>query len=303
VGDWVVVEKAGKIIPHVVRVEEHRRDGSERKFHFPKKCPACGGEVVKDEGGVYIRCINPNCPAQLRESLRFFASRGAMDIEGLGIKLIEQLLAAGLVASLADVYHLHERRDDLLALERMGEKSVDNLLEGVDNSKQQPLWRLLTGLNIRHVGTRTAQILADQFGTLDALMAQSEAALAEVEEVGPVIAHAIHEFFASKPNRQLIEALRECGLNFGAPVSAKKNAGAGILEGKTFVVTGTLTRFSRDEINELIHNHGGKPTGSVSKKTDYVVAGENAGSKLDKAKTLGIPVLNEDEFLALIKGK
>ncbi|MGE5193241.1 MAG: NAD-dependent DNA ligase LigA [Deltaproteobacteria bacterium] len=299
VGDWVVVEKAGKIIPHVVRVEEHRRDGSEREFHFPMKCPECHTHVEKDEGGVYIRCPNPNCPAQLRESLRFFASRAAMDIEGLGIKLIEQLIDSGLVKSFADVYRLKDRRHELINLERMGEKSVDNLLEGIEASCSRPLWRLLTGLNIRHIGARTAQILADEFGTLDEIMQQSAEQLAAVLEIGPVIAQSVYDYFHSKIGQEIVAELRDLGLNFGSPVKRKP---AGPLTGKTIVVTGTLQKYSRDEIKELIHTHGGKPAGSVSKQTDFVVAGEKAGSKLDKAKALGIRILTEDEFDKLLRG-
>ncbi|MEX2285655.1 MAG: NAD-dependent DNA ligase LigA, partial [Planctomycetaceae bacterium] len=302
IGDWVVVEKAGKVIPHVVRVEEQRRDGSERRFAFPKKCPECATEVVQDEGGVYIRCPNPNCPAQLRETLLFFASRGAMDIEGMGIKLVEQLVDTGLVTSLPDVFRLPQRRDELLALERMGEKSVDNLLAGIEAARSRPLWRLLTGLNIRHVGSRNAQILADHFGTLDRIIEQSEESLAEVEEIGPVIARSVHQFFASKAGRQIVKELRHIGVNFGT--EAEKTTAepqSDVLAGKSFVVTGTLTRFTREEIQELIHAHGGKPAGSVSRKTDYVVAGENAGSKLDKARQLGVPIINEQEFLAMVE--
>lgn len=298
VGDWVVVEKAGKIIPHVLRVEEHRRTGKEKHFVFPAKCPECGTEAVQDEGGVYIRCPNPNCPAQLRETLRFFASRGAMDVDGLGIKLVEQLLAEGLVKSVPDLYRLRDKRDKLLELERMGEKSADNLLEAIEVTKQRPLWRLLTGLNIRHVGTGTAQVLAEHFGTLDAIREQTAEQLAEVEEIGPVIAASVHQFFHSRFGQALVDELREFGLNFGTPVKhAKKRAGA--LDGKTLVVTGTLSKMTRDEAKEMIHTHGGKATGSVSKNTDYLVVGENPGSKLDKAQTLGVPVLSEEEFLEL----
>jgi DNA ligase (NAD+) len=299
IGDWVVVEKAGKIIPHVVRVEEHRRDGSERDFHFPKKCPECDAQVEQDEGGVYVRCPNPNCPAQLRESLRFFASRAAMDIEGLGIKLIEQLIETGLVKSFADIYRLKDRQSELVGLERMGEKSVDNLLEGIEASRSRPLWRLLTGLNIRHVGARTAQILADEFGTLDEIVRQSTEQLAGVLEIGPAIAQSVYDYFHSKIGTRIVAELRERGLNFGAPVEKRA---AGLLDGKTVVVTGTLQKFSRDEIKELIHSHGGKPAGSVSRQTDFVVAGEKAGSKLDKARELGVQVLTEDEFVKLIGG-
>ena len=297
IGDWVVVEKAGKIIPHVVRVEEHRRDGSECDFHFPETCPECQTPVVKDEGGVYIRCPNPNCPAQLREGLRYFAGRGAMDIEGLGVKLVEQLTDPGLIRSFADIYRLKDRREELVNLERMGEKSVDNLLEGIEASKSRPLWRLLTGLTIRHVGARTAQILADEFGTLDEILKQSAQQLAAVNEIGPVIAQSIYDYFHSPIGTLIITELRELGINFGSPVTRQP---AGKLAGKTIVVTGTLQKFSRDEIKELIHAHGGNPAGSVSKQTDYVVAGEKAGSKLDKAKELGIPVLSEDDFVKLV---
>jgi DNA ligase (NAD+) len=300
IGDWVVVEKAGKIIPHVVRVEEHRRNGDERAFHFPKKCPECRSEVVQDEGGVYIRCINPSCPAQLREGIRFFASRQAMDIEGLGTKLVEQLVDTGLVRSFADIYRLQDRREELLGLERMGEKSAENLLSGIEASKARPLWRLLTALNIRHVGTTTARQLADRLGTLDEIAGQSEEALAEVEEIGPVIARSIHTFFHSDAGRRIVEELRSCGLNFGAPVEHRTPAGNSPIAGKTIVVTGTLRRFKRDEIKEFIHSCGAKAAGSVSKKTDFVVAGEEAGSKLDKARELGVKVLTEEEFLELL---
>jgi DNA ligase (NAD+) len=303
VGDWVVVEKAGKIIPHVLRVEVHRRTGAEQPFHFPQTCPACGGPVQQDAGGVYIRCINPGCPAQLREGLRFFASRQGMDIEGLGIKLIEQLLDRGLVQSFADLYRLSSRREELLQLERQGAKSIDNLLAGIEQSKSQPLWRLLTALNIRHVGSTTARLLANHFGTLDELSRQSVEALAAVPEVGPVIAQAIYDYFQDPANQRLLEELRECGLNFGTPlqqIEPTSDSSGHPFAGKTVVVTGTLTHFSREEAEEAIRLRGGKPTGSVSKQTDYLVAGEKAGSKLTKAQQLGIPVLSEAEFERLL---
>ena len=264
---------------------------------FPTHCPVCNAEALRDDGGVFIRCPNPQCPAQLREWLRFFASRGAMDIEGLGSKLVEQLTESGLVQSLPDVYRLRDRRDELLALDRMGEKSADGLLRGIEESKSRPLWRLLVGLNIRHVGTRTAQLLADRFGTLDEIMRQSEEQLATVDEVGEVIAKSIHEELASESGRQLIEELRGFGLNFGEPLPERPaETVARKLEGLTIVVTGTLTKFTRDQIQELIHRHGGKPSGSVSKKTSFIVAGTDAGSKLTKAQELGVPVLTELEF-------
>ncbi|MFG0332580.1 MAG: NAD-dependent DNA ligase LigA, partial [Maioricimonas sp. JB049] len=221
IGDRIVVEKAGKIIPHVVRVQEDERTGNETEFHFPQRCPACGGEVVQDEGGVYVRCINPNCPAQLRESLRFFSSRQAMDIEGLGIKRIEQLIDAGLLRSFADVYRLKDKQEQLLELERLGEKSLENLLAGIEESRSRPMWRLLTALHIRHVGASNAQVLADRFGTLEEIAKQSEEALAEVHEIGPVIAKSVHEFFQSDVGREILKELREAGLNFGTPVERR----------------------------------------------------------------------------------
>ncbi len=303
IGDWVIVEKAGKIIPHVVRVEVHRRDGSERPFDFPVECPECKTPVEQDEGGVYIRCPNPNCPAQLREALRYFASRAAMDIEGLGVKLIEQLTEQGFLRSFADIYRLANRRDELLQLERMGEKSVDNLLAGIEASRERPLWRLLTALNLRHVGTRTAQLLADRFGSLDALAAATEEQLAEVDEVGDVIAKSVHSFLSSEYGRRIVTELKELGLNMGSEADAEAAAARqsqGLLSGKTLVVTGTLSRFKRDEMHGLIQKHGGRPAGSVSKNTDFLIAGADAGSKLAKAESLGVKVLSEDEFLAMV---
>lgn len=303
IGDWVIVEKAGKIIPHVVRVEVHRRDGNERPFDFPVECPECKTPVEQDEGGVYIRCPNPNCPAQLREALRYFASRAAMDIEGLGVKLIEQLTEQGFLGSFADIYRLANRRDELLQLERMGEKSVDNLLAGIEASRQRPLWRLLTALNLRHVGTRTAQLLADRFGSLNALAAATEEQLADVDEVGEVIAKSVHAFLSSEYGRRIVTELKELGLNMGSEADAEAAAARqsqGLLSGKTLVVTGTLNRFKRDEMHGLIQKHGGRPAGSVSKNTDYLIAGADAGSKLAKAESLGVKVLSEDEFLAMV---
>jgi len=303
IGDWVIVEKAGKIIPHVVRVEVHHRDGSQRAFEFPIFCPECKSAVEQDEGGVYIRCPNPSCPAQLREALRYFASRAAMDIEGLGIKLIEQLTDHKLLLGFADVYRLPDRRAELLELERMGEKSIDNLLAGIEASKQRPLWRLLTALNLRHVGVRTAQLLADRFGSLEAIAQAGETQLAEVDEIGDVIAKSVHAYFASDFGRKIVDELKELGLNLGSEADAAAAAARqtqGLLSGKTLVVTGTLNRFKRDEIHAMIQKHGGRHAGSVSKNTDYLVAGAEAGSKLAKAESLGVKVLTEDEFLTLV---
>ncbi|WP_013630678.1 NAD-dependent DNA ligase LigA [Rubinisphaera brasiliensis] len=303
IGDYAVVEKAGKIIPHVLRVERERRDGSEQEFHFPTQCPECQTEVVQDEGGVYIRCPNPDCPARLRESLRFFASRQAMDIDGLGIKLIEQLVDAGLLTSLADIYRLPERRDEMLALDRMGEKSVDKVLKGIERSKEQPLWRLLTGLNIRHVGTSNARILAERFGSLGQLQEQSAENLAAVNEIGPVIAESVYEFLHSDFGATLVNQLADLGLNLGTAkqVSPEEEGAELPWAGKTFVLTGTLETFTRQQAEEEIRVRGGKASGSVSKKTSFVVAGAEAGSKLEKAEKLGISILTEADFTQMLE--
>ena len=303
VGDAVVVEKAGKIIPHVVRVLPEERDGSEKKFAFPTDCPVCGTALVREEGEVDARCPNASCPARLRESVRFWASRAAMDVDGLGVKLVDQLLTAGLVKNLPDLYRLHERRDDLVALDRMAEKSADNLLAGIEASKNRPLWRLLTGLNIRHVGATVARVLAREFSTLDEIMRHDPDSLAATEEVGTVIAESVHAFFAAPANRDTVRQFRTLGLNFGTPFEKKPPAAdAGPLAGKSVVVTGTLKTHTREQIEDLIRTHGGKPTGSVSKRTDYLVAGDRAGSKLDKANKNGVPVLTEEEFVTLVNG-
>jgi DNA ligase (NAD+) len=297
IGDMVVVEKAGEIIPYVVRSEPSARTGDEKKFHMPKSCPECGSPVEPDENGVFYYCIGPACPAQLKERLRFFATRGAMDIEGLGDAIVEQLVDTGMVKSIPDLYRL--TLEPVVELERMGKKSAQNLLDGIAASKKQGLARLLTGLGIRHVGDHVADLLAQEFGSMEELMAAKEDRLAHVEGIGPRRAASIHHFFQSPAGQKTIEELRDLGVN----MTEKKRAApttSGIA-GKTLVVTGTLERFSREEIEELIKSLGGKTSGSVSKKTDYLVAGEKAGSKLDKAKALGVAVLSEAEFEKLIK--
>lgn len=298
IGDVVVVEKAGKIIPHIVRVEKHLREGHPRKFHFPEACPECRAALVKDEGGVYIRCPNPACPAQLKERLRYFAGRNAMDIEGLGDKLVDQLVADGLVKGYGDLYRLTQ--DELLKLERMGQRSSEKLLEGVAASKGRGLARLLNALAIRHVGVRLATVLADYFGSMEALQAASEEQLSEVPEVGEIIAKSVYQYLHSEYGAATLGELKELGFNMEAPRLAKPPGGAGKLAGKTLVVTGTLTKYTRDEIEEIIVRHGGRPASSVSKNTDYLVAGEKAGSKLDKAQSLGVRVLSEEEFEKLL---
>lgn len=298
VGDTVVVEKAGKIIPHIVRVETHRRSGRERRFRFPTRCPVCKSEVERDEGGVYIRCPNPSCPAQLKERLRYFAHRSAMDIEGLGDKLIEQLVDHGMVKSYADLYRL--QRDQLEGLERMGKKSADNLVRAIEESKKRDLPRLITGLAIRHVGARVAEVLAEHFGSMEALEKASEEELTAIDEIGPVIAHSVHQFLHSDAGRHTVAELGKLGLNMKSRGATRRPSDQK-LAGKTFVVTGTLEKYSRQEIEELIEREGGRATSSVSRNTDYVVVGENPGSKADKAHKLGVPTLTEADFDGLLK--
>ncbi len=302
IGDTVVVEKAGKIIPHVVRVELEKRPARSRPYHSPTACPVCQGSVEKDDGGAYLRCVNAACPAQLKERLRFYATRQAMDIEGLGPAIIDQLVDSKLVQSLPDLYEL--TLDQLLSLERMGKKSAENLLAGIAASKQQGLARVLTGLTIRHVGVSNARLLAYAFGSIDEIARADEARLSQIEGIGEVVAESIVHFFQDADNRRLIERLKAAGVKLTeekkASAAASTSEGDGMLAGKTFVVTGTLAQFGREDMEQLIRDHGGKTASSVSKKTSYVVAGEKAGSKLDKAKELGIAVLSEAEFLTMI---
>jgi DNA ligase (NAD+) len=298
----VVVEKAGKIIPHIVRVEKHQRTGDLPAYGFPTECPVCQTPLVKDEGGVYIRCPNFSCPAQLKERLRFFAGRNCMNVEGLGESLIDQLVNTGLVQTFADLYRLTE--DQLIALDRMAAKSAKNLINGKDGiaaSKGRGLARLLSALSIRHVGTRVAAVLAENFRDMDELTRADEQRLAQVNDIGDIIARSVYEFLHSEHGRETIEDLRRVGVQMNS-LSAAADAGPGPLAGKTLVVTGTLTKYSRDEIEDLIRQHGGRAASSVSKKTDYLVAGEKAGSKLDKAQDLGVMVIDEAEFERLIGG-
>jgi DNA ligase (NAD+) len=297
IGDWVMVERGGDVIPKVTRVVnegEHKRPADAHEFHMPKVCPECGGHVVRAEGEVNWFCVNVNCPAKLRESLLHFASRHVMNIEGMGEALVDQLLSKGLVHDIADLYALKE--DDLLQLERMGKKSSENVLREIEASKQLPLERVIFGLGIRMVGERTAEFLAAHFGTIDALMSAPEEELLEVDEVGPRIAASIREFFAEEKNQLLIERLREAGLTF----TGERKVRGIRLAGLTFVLTGTLPTYSRDDAKKMIEDEGGKVSGSVSKKTSYVVAGEDAGSKLDKAVSLGVKVISEAELLAML---
>jgi DNA ligase (NAD+) len=299
VGDNVIIQKAGDIIPEVVEVVKSKRDGSEEPFVMPRACPSCGSAVSRLPGEVALRCFNPVCPAQLLEQMVHFASRGAMDIEGMGPAVVTQLLEAGLIEDAADIYRLPEKKEALLALERKAEKSVDNLLAAIEKSKTQPLWRLIYGLGIRFVGDRTARLLAEHFGSMDSLMAATAEELEAVEEVGPKIAESVTGFFALDSAKDLVERLRAAGLN----LAQEKRVEQGHLAGKTFVLTGTLRTYSREEAAALIEAKGGRVTGSVSKNTDYVVAGEKAGSKLAKANTLGISVLDENSLISLLESE
>ncbi|MBN1570429.1 MAG: NAD-dependent DNA ligase LigA [Acidobacteria bacterium] len=293
IGDHIIVEKAGKIIPHVVRVEFEKRSGEEKEYKFPMECPVCHGDVGRDEGGVYIRCLNPSCPAQLKERLQFFASRRAMDIEGIGPALIDQLVDRGLANSLTDLYSLTVER--LAGLERMGEKSAEKIIAGIRDSKDRGLTRVLTSLSIRHIGERNARLLAEEFGNIDALMSAPEERLAQIPGVGPIAAESVRSFFHSRAGIEIVRNLKKHGVKMSEEVSRKKSEGGSRFEGKTFVVTGTMNHYSRAEIEELIRRHGGKTASSVSRKTDYVVAGADPGSKLDKARELGVAVIGEDD--------
>jgi DNA ligase (NAD+) len=310
IGDLVEVERAGDVIPKVVKVIEakdprvtpavkaaqthvlagHRN----RSFQMPQRCPVCGGHVVRAEGEADHRCVNQKCPAKLRETILHFASRGVMNIDGMGDALVNQLTDRKMVKDVADIYKL--TKADLLKLERMGEKSAENVLREIGNSKKLPLERVIYGLGIRFVGERTAQFLAEHFGEMSAIEKASEEELQQVEEVGPRIAKSIVEFFAEPRNRELVEELRAADLT----MRGKKKERGTKLAGKTFVLTGTLPTYSRDEAKKMIEDAGGKVTGSVSKKTDYVVAGADAGSKLNKAKELGVAVVDEDGMRELL---
>ena len=293
VGDTVVVERAGDVIPHVVKVLQHGKQ--EKKFRMPQKCPECGGRIHKEEGEVAYRCVSTGCPAKRKESLKHFASRNAMNIDGLGEKIVNQFVEKGVVKDPADLYDL--KLETLANLERMGEKSAQNLLGEIAASKQRDLDRLIYALGIPFVGERTAQLLADHFGSLDKLDEASREELIEVEEIGPKVAGSIVDFFGEKQNHKLLEKLRRAGLPFQRQRPKKKG---NRLEGKTFVLTGTLEKWTRDQVRELIEAQGGRVAASVSKKTDYVVAGAEPGSKLDKAKKLGVQTLDEKQFAKLV---
>ena len=292
-GDTIVVEKAGEVIPYIRQAVPEKRVKGAKQIEPPTKCPSCGSKVEKDEDGPYIRCINPECPAQFREKLKWFVGRNQMDIENIGEVLVDQLADAGFVRTFADLYRL--KREQLIGLERMGEKSVNSVLASIDGSRSRSLDRLLAGLGIRHVGNRVAYVLASQFGSLDALAAATAEELSSVHEIGDVIAQSVHDFFHSHAGKKTISEFQSVGID---PKMEKPALSESLpWAGKTVVVTGTLPTLERKAAEDLIVKLGGKASGSVSKKTSFVVAGESAGSKLTKATELGIEVIDEAEFL------
>lgn len=316
IGDTIVVEKAGEIIPQVIRVVTAKRPSDATPVRPPETCPVCGGEVMKDEGGVYLRCINPACDAQIKERLKYFCGRDQMDIDSLGDVLVEKLVDESLLHSFADVYALPARRDRLIELPfvqertkdgktttsivKFGEKRTEKLIDGIERSKVRPLDKVLAALNIRHVGAASAELLAEHFGEMEAIASASEDALQQVAGVGPEMAKSIRAFFQSESGDRAWRDLKEAGVNMKQP--RREVVGGSPIAGKSIVVTGTLSGFDRKGIETFIKTHGGRASASVSKKTDYVVAGENAGSKLIKAHELGVKVLTEDEFVKLVKG-
>ncbi len=299
VGDKVVIEKGGDVIPKVVAVITEERKKGSKPTQPPEKCPVCKSKLYRPEDEVALYCENPECPAQIKGRLIHFASRGAMDIEGLGEALIDLFVEKGFLKTFSDIYELKNHREELIQIERLGEKSVDNLLNAIEKSKSQPFEKVLFALGIRYVGAGVAQKLAEHFGSIDALIEADEEEILSVYEIGPSISRSVKQFFSDKHNLELIEKLKKAGLRFST--EQKKPVKDNFFKDKTFVLTGTLSSFSRDEAADRIKKLGGKTASSVSKNTDYVIAGEKAGSKLDKAKSLGVKILNEDDFLKLLE--
>lgn len=294
IGDTVRIRKAGEIIPEILEVVKEKRPAHTQAYTLPESCPVCGAPVERDEQGAALRCTGVECPAQLSRNIAHFVSRNAMDIEGLGEAIVEQLIAKGAITSPADIYHL--RLEELKGLWKNGEKAASNLLSAIEKSKENDLHRLIFALGIRQVGEKGAKVLAKTFRSLDALMEATREELTQIRDIGDITAESIHAWFAKPQSRHMISRLREAGVNF----ESRAEAGDARFDGKTFVLTGALSLFTREEATEKIEALGGKAAGSVSKKTTYVVAGENAGSKLRKANELGIPVLSEEDFLNML---
>ncbi len=295
IGDSVVVHKAGEIIPEVLKVVEDKRSGTEKEFRMPANCPSCGSEAIRLSGEAARRCLNPSCPAQLVEKLVHFASRRAMDIEGLGPAVAEMLYNHDLVRDVGDLYYLNT--EDLISLPRMAEKSAENLINALEKSKDNPLRRLLFGLGIRFVGEKAARLLAERFETMDRLSEANQEELTEIDEIGPKIGEAVEQFFKTDETDPVLEKLRKAGVNFTEP---KLQAASNVFEGKTFVFSGALNDYTRDQAKALVEERGGQVSSSVSKKTDYLVAGDDPGSKLDKAEKLGVEVIDEAQFNVLV---
>jgi DNA ligase (NAD+) len=295
IGDTVIIQRAGDVIPEIVQVIESKRKGEEKRFKMPSKCPVCGAEVEREE--TISRCIGLDCPAQLKGRIRHFASKRAMDIDGLGVKLIDQLVDKGLMKDVADLYYIE--KEALIALERMAEKSAQNTIDAIEESKEKPLAKFLFGLGIRHVGEHISEVLARRYPRLEDFFHLSEEDLQEVEEVGPEVAASVVHFFKDKKNRESIERLKKAGVKVIEPQDTGKKRFAG----KVFVFTGSLQSYGRDEARDLVESMGATTASSVSKRVDFVVAGEDPGSKLDKAKEFGIKILTEEEFKKMTRSK
>ena len=296
-GDTVLVEKAGEIIPQVVKVIKEKRDGSQEKFDFPETCPVCGSEAKQLGGEVARRCVNAQCPAQIKQRLELWGSRGAMDIEGMGPKLLDKLVEKGVVKSVADLYRLGKIQ--LTSVERMGDKSTRNLLDEIEESKDMGLDRVLYGLGIKYVGSHVAQVLTDNYDSIDEIMEAGQEELEEIDEIGPKIAESIVSFFDDQRNRKMVEELR----NSGVKMEVEREEVEQFLDGKKFVLTGALENYTRDEATDEIQRYGGRVTSAVSGATDYILVGENPGSKLDKAKEEGTTILEEDDFVRMLEEK
>ena len=294
----MLVQKAGDVIPEVVKVIEEERDGTEKEFQMPKNCPVCGGEVIRPEGEAVSRCTNISCPAQRKETILHFVSRDAMNIEGVGPALIEQLLDNNLIEDYADLYFL--KQTHLKDLERMGEKSSQNVIQAIESSKDREFFRVLYALGIRHVGIGAARILAENFASIEALQEASAEELEEIDEIGPVIAESIVGFFQERHNRDLLSRLKQAGIRLE---KEKDEESEKFLEGLKFVFTGSLNNYTRSEVKDLVEKAGGRAVSAVSSKTDYLVIGDNPGSKYDKAQELGINILSEAEFKDIIENK
>ncbi len=298
IGDIVVIQKAGDVIPEIVAVKKEKRTGEEVEFNMPKACPVCGAQAVREEGEVAIRCTGIECPAKLFRNLVHFVSREAMNIDGLGENIIQQLLDKGLIENIADIYTL--QFEDIASLKKNGQKFAQNLVDSINKSKENDLYRLITAFGIRHVGTKASKLLARKYKNLDSLIEASFEDLSMINDIGPIVANSIREFFTQEQTLDLIEKLKKAGVN--TAVSSKEDENTdNRFEGKTFVLTGTLENYTRGEATNLIEKFGGKTSSTVSKKTDYVLAGEEAGSKLTKAQSLGITVLTEIQFQEMIR--